>query len=210
VVLNGFYKQYKKAIACEPNIGMLSCRCNNIDENNELLFVSDLIQKRSGLLYDSTNIFVTNNIYCPSVVVRRQVYEQIGGFSHKCGAAADWDMWKRILAYHIVWYDTDVLLSYRWHENRSSSNLITSGLIFKSIRESIKLSRACIGLVFNKKLELASHRHAYFEALRHAEAFIDKKDITSAKNIFYEAMKFNVPLITKAKNALSFIRMILR
>jgi hypothetical protein len=43
------------------------------------------------------------HVYCPAVLVRRQVYDNIGGFDPLCGHSADEDMWLRIgLHYDIV------------------------------------------------------------------------------------------------------------
>jgi hypothetical protein len=50
----------------------------------------------------------------PSIAVRRDVYETVGGFDEGIrGAAEDWEMWTRVATHTEVWYDPRILAVYR-------------------------------------------------------------------------------------------------
>jgi hypothetical protein len=51
----------------------------------------------------------------PSVAVRRTMYEALGGFDDRLTCSEDWEMWVRIAAARPVWYEPQVLASYRMH-----------------------------------------------------------------------------------------------
>lgn len=67
-------------------------------------------------------------VYCrlafSSMVVRRDAYERLGGFSPSVGSAFDWDMWKRVAVAYPVWYEPRPL-SYCGREGDS----LTDGLM---------------------------------------------------------------------------------
>jgi hypothetical protein len=53
-------------------------------------------------------------IQTPSIVVRRDVYERLGGFDRRLACAGeDWEMWIRIAAEFPFWYEVEPLALYR-------------------------------------------------------------------------------------------------
>ena len=57
-----------------------------------------------------------NTIACPSVVVRRECIEAVGGFDPSLPFTADWEMWMRLALSSDVGYITDALVQYRRHD----------------------------------------------------------------------------------------------
>lgn len=47
------------------------------------------------------------------MVVRRDVYEQLGGFCPQAKSAFDWEMWKRIAVNYPVWYEPQTLVCFK-------------------------------------------------------------------------------------------------
>lgn len=62
--------------------------------------------------------FMTNS----SVMMRRHVFERLGGFSTKLKNAEDWDLWLRIAEHHRVSYCPEPLIRYRFHGGGKSNN----------------------------------------------------------------------------------------
>ena len=79
------------------------------DENQNQLRLSDLERKSSGII-DNWLIKITSkcSLQCPSIVVKRKVYEKIGGYYFQANSAFDWEMWKRIATNYLFWYETFV------------------------------------------------------------------------------------------------------
>jgi len=119
-VLPGFYAKHRQQIEQNPEIGASFCQNFSINERNQFLSVSPLIQTEAGIipefLYEIARV---QKIYTPSIVVKRSVYEQLGGFDTRLKWCEDWEMWARIAANYPVAYLPEVLAVYRVH---SSSN----------------------------------------------------------------------------------------
>ena len=63
-------------------------------------------------------IAVGQRLQPPTIVVRRSVYERIGGFDSRAGLMGeDWEMWVRIAAHFPVWYEPEPLALYRIHDS---------------------------------------------------------------------------------------------
>lgn len=57
-----------------------------------------------------------------SVMVRRDVFQRLGGFTTSEKNAEDWDLWLRVAADHEVSYCPEPLVRYRFHAGNKSRN----------------------------------------------------------------------------------------
>jgi glycosyltransferase involved in cell wall biosynthesis len=111
----GFYDAMAKA-SDRDDVGAAFCRQIFIDEAGTELSRSDLEQPNPGVLPDSLRRLASEQrIMTPSIVVRRDVYEELGSFDNRLVYAEDWEMWVRIAAHHLIWYEPMALASYRMH-----------------------------------------------------------------------------------------------
>jgi GT2 family glycosyltransferase len=111
VVKFGFYKRLQAAVEKEPTIGAAFCRYFYMDEKGCEQALSPLERETPGVISNwIERIAVMQRIECPSIVVKREVYEDLGGFSQEAYYAADWEMWKRIAAHYSVWYEPELLV----------------------------------------------------------------------------------------------------
>jgi len=128
LVLPGFYEQLRKGINSEPTIGAAFCRYAYMDEESDWTYLSEIQRKTPGILEDwIKKIAVFQRIQFPSIVVKRSVYENLGGFCPTAGSAADWEMWKRIAVYYPIWYEPKIFACFRLHSDSTSSKLIQKG-----------------------------------------------------------------------------------
>ena len=114
-VLHGFYKKMQYGFETKPEIGAAFCRHIHFDEQSNWNWISPLEQPQSGVLNEwLEKISVKQRIQAPSIVVKRQVYENIGGFDNRMSCwGEDWEMWVRIAAKYPVWYEPRPLALYR-------------------------------------------------------------------------------------------------
>jgi glycosyltransferase involved in cell wall biosynthesis len=94
----------------------------NIGERGELPEVqSDVTQMLEGDVFVELMLrgnFITSS----SVMLRREVFEQLGGFYEGLSRAEDYDMWLRVAERHPVRYCHEPLVRYRFHASGKSRN----------------------------------------------------------------------------------------
>jgi hypothetical protein len=75
------------------------------------------------------------------MVVRRQVYERLGGFDRRAGFAEDWEMWVRIAARYSVAYEPQPLALYRVHSLSRTGRMLRTGENVRDLRRVIEINR---------------------------------------------------------------------
>jgi glycosyltransferase involved in cell wall biosynthesis len=104
---------YQVPLFEDPQVGFVYSNFDYIDAQGKL------IRTRLGRWHKG-NIFREIMKYglawTGTVIVRRSVFEHLGGFDESMPVAEDWDMWLRISAYYEADYDIRTLSSYRMHE----------------------------------------------------------------------------------------------
>lgn len=127
-VRDGFYRVMQQAFARQPAIGAAFCRQIFIDEHGHWQGISPLEQQTSGVLENwLERLAVEQRIMTPSIVVRREVYEALGGFDARLVYSEDWEMWVRIAARYPIWYEVEPLALYRMHFDSNTGRHIGTG-----------------------------------------------------------------------------------
>jgi len=127
-VRDGFYRKMQHAFAKQPEIGAAFCRQIFMDENGHWQGISPLEQQTSGILDNwLERLAVEQRIMTPSIVVRREVYEAVGGFDSRLVCSEDWEMWVRIAARYPIWYEVEPLAFYRMHFDSNTGRHISTG-----------------------------------------------------------------------------------
>jgi glycosyltransferase involved in cell wall biosynthesis len=117
----GFYAAMERAFVAAPAIGAAFCRNRYIDADSLELSVEDAVQDEAGVLANAVETLADQQrIMTPSIVVRREVYERLGGFDDRLRCSEDWEMWVRVAADYPIWYEPQVLAAYRMHENSNT------------------------------------------------------------------------------------------
>jgi glycosyltransferase involved in cell wall biosynthesis len=124
-VRNGFYRTMQQAFVERPDIGAAFCRHIYTDEHGHWQTLSPLEQRTSGVLNNGLAWLATEQrIMTPSMVVRREVYENLGGFDGRLLCSEDWEMWVRIAAHYPIWYEVEPLAVYRMHRHSNTGRHI--------------------------------------------------------------------------------------
>ena len=158
-VLPGFYQPMRRRIEEHPECGLFMGRAMLVDSSGRVVAKSPRLHGTSGVQRDYYRLLSRENrALCPSVLVRREVYERGGGFEPGLNLAVDWEMWMRASGITWVWCEDRPLTAYRRHPEQTSAR-------FRS--DAIGESRAALSYVAGR-LPLPTEDQARFhrEALR--------------------------------------------
>ena len=146
-VLDGFYRKLQFAFESQPEIGAAFCRQIFMDDAGNSEAYSPLEQLESGILIDGLErLALEQRIMTPSIVVRRDVYERLGGFDSRLICAEDWEMWVRIAAQYPIWYETEPLAAYRMHSNSNTGRHVRNGDDVRYNQMAIKIFKSYLPL----------------------------------------------------------------
>jgi glycosyltransferase involved in cell wall biosynthesis len=141
-VRDGFYAALGSAFDAAPEIGAAFCRQIIIDERGNWVHLSPLEQTESGIIDGWLDrIAAGQRLQTPAMVVRRSVYEHLGGFDGRLTWTEDWEMWVRIAASYPVSYETGALALYRVHSRSSSDRQSDSAETIRDVRRAIEIIR---------------------------------------------------------------------
>jgi Glycosyltransferase like family 2 len=126
-------------------------------------------------------IAVRQLIQTPSIVVRREVYERLGGFDRrmKCWGE-DWEMWVRIAAQYPVWYEAQPLALYRQRATSLTGNTIRTGENIQDFRQAIEIVKDYLPTPTATTLNRHALQNYARYGLNTAESFIKAKDRAAA------------------------------
>ena len=115
-VLPGFYAALTRGARDDARIAAAFCAARYVEPDGREWTPRLVPMTAPGVLADwQTHVFVRLAIQCSAIVVRRDVYETLGGFDPELRYALDWDMWRRIAARHPLWFHPEPLAAYRKH-----------------------------------------------------------------------------------------------
>jgi len=82
---------------------------------------TEFTSKHSGFILK--NLLVENSIGTSSVVIKKEILQELGGFNTDLRALQDWDLWLRIAEKYQVCYIDQPLVYYRVHSSSVSRNV---------------------------------------------------------------------------------------
>ena len=174
IVNPGFYVKLLAGLESAPTVGMAFCRHAYIDENGSIERISHRERRQAGVLRQwLERIAESQRIQCPAAIVKRDVYEQLGGFRTELRYALDWEMWVRIASRYEVWYEPAVLAHYRRHRDAESARLNATGLINNDLIEAIEMFSTCLPASRRMRLRDRAYRRLARSQLRRASKLLD-------------------------------------
>jgi glycosyltransferase involved in cell wall biosynthesis len=120
----GFYAELRRLITECPTAGAAFTRLFFLDEHSAWTHLSPIESHERGLLPDWQYRLTTGpRVQCASIVVRRSVYENLGGFRTDIPYCLDWEMWGRISVAYPFAHSPAILAGYRSHAGSQTSRL---------------------------------------------------------------------------------------
>jgi len=192
LVLPGFYFRLREGIESDPHIGAAFCH-NFLSDSEGRRYIPPSRIKRNtpGILTDwLEHVFVGLSFTTPSIIVKRSVYERLGGFDVSYNYALDWDMWKRIASQYPLWYEPQALAGSRRHRQSTTRKLMQSGANIAEIRRSIETSKSYLTVA--TAADMARRAQEYYTAYvvnRAAQLLLRERDARAALTQLTEARK---------------------
>jgi glycosyltransferase involved in cell wall biosynthesis len=159
----GFYHALCKGIHEAPQIGAAFCRQTYVDELGKSLGLSLLERENPGLIDGWLDrIGAGCRLQTPSIVVRREVYERLGGYCPQARSVFDWEMWLRIAVHYPVWFEPQPLAFFRKSSGSEGARVAVSGEQVADTRAVIQIARSYLP---GEKAEVLSRRASEHYAL---------------------------------------------
>jgi len=129
-VEQGFYAALLKPMQADKTLVAGFTHNRYIDAEGRCLSNSDPSRPPLGVL-DKWHIRLSLDlrIQFPSLIVRRESYQNVGGFYPARRFSFDWDLWNRIAASGPIWYDPRPLANYRIHGSSASYGFSMKGRV---------------------------------------------------------------------------------
>lgn len=100
-----------------PDVGVLGSRMQVVDKDKKPLFSFDVPLQHSMIVW---NLFFGRTFAHPSVMMRRDLLMQVGGYDETISTAQDVDLWSRLIAQGQFANLSKQLVLYRTHEKATS------------------------------------------------------------------------------------------
>jgi GT2 family glycosyltransferase len=141
-VLPGFYEALAAAFARHPELGAAFCSYLPMTADGRRHAPVARLQEQAGILPNwLERIAGGQKLQTPCMVVRRAVYERLGGFDERIRYGEDWEMWVRVAARYPVWYEPRALAAYRVHPESISGRTHRTGADVADLRRVIESNR---------------------------------------------------------------------
>ena len=118
-----FYHRVGAAFEANPDVSFVATRSFVVDRLGELMSLSARYPGLERATRFAGELFSHNEIFTPSVVVRRSAYETHGGFRPDLVHTADWEMWLRIITLEGGVMLNEPLAGYRVHQSNDTNRL---------------------------------------------------------------------------------------
>jgi GT2 family glycosyltransferase len=191
-VLDGFYRVMERPFAESPDIGAAFCRSVLIDEQGHQQCMTSCLQDSSGLLKDALlHLVAEQHIMTPSMVVRRAVYEDLGGFDERLVCGEDWEMWVRIAAHYPVWYEPQCLAVYRMHADSNTNRHVRTGEDTRCIHLAIDIMASHLPESVTPALSRRAKQTYARSAFDTALALLKQRDVAGGMAVAREAFRLS-------------------
>jgi len=170
-VLPEFYRSMRRRIEEHPECGIFMGRALMVDSSGRLLAKSSRLHGTSGAQRDYYRLLSRENrAICPSVLVRREVYETVGGFEPGLNLAVDWEMWMRASGVTQVWCEDRAVTAYRRHSRQASARFHSDAI--GESRAALSFVAARLPLADKARFHRLALRYLARLAMYHALAYL--------------------------------------
>lgn len=151
-ILPGFYENYRQQINNNCSCLFVVGQSVFINDKDQWIGVSPPMPTLDSLFKDAKWVLATGcPIRVPGIVVAREAYEKVGGFSPDLVFALDWEMWNRLAATVDVGYVDRPFSLYREHDGSASMRLVLEGIVFSDRVKAAKTIQARFSAPEDKK-----------------------------------------------------------
>jgi glycosyltransferase involved in cell wall biosynthesis len=188
-VRGGFYRAMESHFD-RPQVGAAFCRYISMDDEGNWETIGSLEPGGRGILADwLERLALGQRLQTPCMVVRRAVYERLGGFDARLTHCEDWEMWTRIAAAYRVSYEPEPLALYRVHAGSASgrSRKVAENVV--DLRRAIAINRDLLPAERADKITDRALEITATTAIRRAVRMVRSGDASAARAQVREAVR---------------------
>ena len=152
-VAEGFYDRMTELFAAHPEMGAAFCRHAVVEADGAIQWTSPIERETPGILVNWLELIASGQrVQAPAIVVRRSVYEALGGFDERIASCGeDWEMWVRIAAAYPVGFLPDLLAFYQDHAASLTKRAIRTGQNIRDLRLATRIVRSQLPAALARK-----------------------------------------------------------
>lgn len=205
MVAEGFYAEIQSLFEAHPEAGAAIVKNSYINTDGYETGIERQIQNQPGIIQNWLEIIATRQrLQPPAIVVKREVYEKLGGF-FAVHYGEDWEMYTRIAANYPVAYSPKYLAKYRVHGDNITSQSYLKGQHIKDLKTVIEIIQNYLPPHLRKKVKKASLRIKSEWFARHAHA-VYLKNPDAALLHAKHALKLSTNLLTIGFSGLLYLK----
>ncbi len=193
LVLPGFYARIGSLFEQYPQLGAAFCRHATVDERGTEKWSAQREQAEAGILEGWRERFVVRHpVQPPAIVVRRAVYEHLGGFDNRmrtCGE--DWEMWARIAMHYPIGYEPAVLAHYRDNSASLTRRSLRSGQNMRDVRTATRIIGGYLPPSLKRQAAASASLVWARWGLYYTDQLTTAADFTAAAVQLFEALRCN-------------------
>lgn len=141
----GFYETFEDFIREHAEVEWVFNRCIYIDPKDHWLRIHDAPPgvDRTGVIREAARMLVERNFVLPSgMVIKRDLYEKVGGFADGLPHTTDWEMWVRAATESPLGYIHHPLALMRLHPEQDTNIRAREA---RNVAEIVATSRIVLG-----------------------------------------------------------------
>ena len=208
-VSHGFYNEIQALFDTHPEAGAAFVKNSYINERGYETGMEREVQEAPGIINNWLEIIATRQrLQPPAIVVKRDVYEKLGGF-FAVHYGEDWEMYTRIAAHYPVAYSPKYLAQYRVHQNNITSRSYLAGQHIKDLKRVMQIIEGYLPPEKRKRIKKNSLKIKSVWFARHAHAVYlknPKAGLMHARN----ALNLDLNLLSFGFSFLVFLKYLTR
>ena len=188
----GFYDAMESAFAEFPDAGAFFCESNYIDGAGNITGHTGRERETVGIIGDFLDrIVVRQRIQTPSIAIRREVFEVLGGFDRRLPAFEDWEMWIRLSQFYPVGFIPEILADYRVSAGNSSTATVLDGTRFNTLRLMLSIVDNYLPPSVLERCHKARNRQMAEYVLHALPLLLEAKQYRAIGRMYLDALSFN-------------------
>lgn len=134
-------------------------------------------------------IGVGNVLNPPCMVIRRDVYEKLGGYSDEILYTTDWELYKRIASSYDWWYEPAPLARYRQHPVNITAEQNKAGAQGFSIRRAVEMSTHYLPEASCRRITQLARNNYFDWCVEHLSIPVSAGNLDGGLRLLREALR---------------------
>lgn len=188
----GFYVRIEQVLREHPQAMAAFCRSLYIDDNGKWLGMTGVERYDDGIVQDFLEKeVISQRLQTPSMVLRREAYECLGGFDRRLNAHEDWEMWIRVACFHPVAFCNEVLAEYRVHQQSATRRDVFDGSRFSADKLVPEIADRYLPATLVRKIHKARNREQAEWTLMALGVLGERPSLKIRMSILFRALRLS-------------------